>query len=71
MIISALVIVGYTTLGGFLAASTTDFSGFCVPSAASFESPVAEAAANVIITASTSAAKRLSFMFILLLQPQL
>lgn len=25
MIISALVIVGYTTLGGFLAASTTDF----------------------------------------------
>lgn len=25
MIISALIIVGYTTLGGFLAASTTDF----------------------------------------------
>lgn len=25
MVISALIIVGYTTLGGFLAASTTDF----------------------------------------------
>ena len=25
MIISAIVIVGYTALGGFLAASTTDF----------------------------------------------
>ena len=39
MVISALIIVGYTTLGGFLAASTTEFypehhyvdrTGYCI-----------------------------------------
>ena len=36
MIISALVIVGYTTLGGFLAASTTDFIQSIIMSVAIF-----------------------------------
>ena len=82
MVISALVIVGYTTIGGFLAASTTDFMqsiimtvalivilGFGIYSAGGFENVIANAQSlpgYFSLTESFDAATKTSTPFSLL-----